>query len=330
MDTGTHFVMGASLFGLAHLDPTVISNPDTTQAVLFATVVGSQLPDFDTIYRLFGNTIYIKKHRGFSHSLPMTLIWPTLLTLALLFFFTDANLIHVWLWSWISVVIHVSIDCFNTYGTQAARPFSSKWIAWDIIHIFDPFIATILILGLSLWNLFHLDPGLLFLCLFAIILLYIIRKVWIHHKLLNWIKKKHPYSLRYKVSPTIRGRVWNVIVEDETVVKVGEVRGKNLLWTGHVSKKALHHPATLHSQSAESIAAFLSFTSYGYPQVLEIAHGYEVRWLDVRYHYKKNFPFIAVAILDRDYQLQYDFVGWMSDEQRQKKIKSYLTENHLD
>ena len=52
MDTATHFAMGIGLFGLAHLDPTLSSQPETAQAILVGTVIGSQAPDFDGLSRL--------------------------------------------------------------------------------------------------------------------------------------------------------------------------------------------------------------------------------------------------------------------------------------
>lgn len=86
MDTGTHIVMGLALGGIATLDPAVTANPATTHAVLFGTLIGSQAPDLDTILKLRNNANYIKNHRGITHSIPAVLLWPLLITGALLFF----------------------------------------------------------------------------------------------------------------------------------------------------------------------------------------------------------------------------------------------------
>lgn len=320
MDTGTHFVMGLGLFGLAQLDPVVAGNVATTHAVLVGTVIGSQTPDIDTLYRLKSNPAYIRNHRGWTHSLPMWLIWPMLLTLVLHFAFPGSNLLHLWLWCSIAVFIHVFIDLFNSYGTQALRPFTKKWIAWDIINIFDPFLFVLHIVGFVIWWIFPLYAGRTFGFIYALILLYLGWRTWVHHSWLNWLKKQVNAPGTYTVIPTARWRQWNCVYENQAEVRMGEIRSGKLLWTGQLTTGDLNHPATLHSRQAEAIDAFLSFTRHGYPQVIEHSFGYEVRWLDVRYHHKKHFPFIAVAILDTNYKVLHSFVGWMSEGQLEKKI----------
>ena len=80
MDTGTHFVMGIALGGLATLDPVVVDGSVTAQAVLVGTILGSQAPDIDTILKLRNNAVYIRNHRGITHSIPAVLLWPILIS----------------------------------------------------------------------------------------------------------------------------------------------------------------------------------------------------------------------------------------------------------
>ena len=53
--------------------------------------------------------------------------------------FSRSHLLHVWLWTQIAVFLHVFVDIFNAYGTQALRPFSKKWVALGVINTFDPY-----------------------------------------------------------------------------------------------------------------------------------------------------------------------------------------------
>src|SRR5690606_13085996 len=92
MDTGTHFAMGIGLFGLAHLDPAVTAHPVTAQAVLLGTVLGSQAPDFDGLFRFKGGAAYIRNHRGFSHSIPMIFVWTAFIVIILSFTHREASL----------------------------------------------------------------------------------------------------------------------------------------------------------------------------------------------------------------------------------------------
>lgn len=132
------FCYGMGLAGLSFVDPAVASHGTLAGAVMVATVLASQAPDADTALRLKDNALYIRNHRGITHSLPFLLLWPALITLVIgpLFGFTDVHsLSHIALWSFIGVAVHVFSDLFNTYGTQAARPFTEKWIAQHYPHL---------------------------------------------------------------------------------------------------------------------------------------------------------------------------------------------------
>lgn len=222
MDTATHLVMGIGLAGLSFVDPVVASDPKLAGAVMLATILGSQAPDADTALRLKDNAIYIRNHRGITHSLPFLILWPALIALVLgpLFGFTDlAALSHVALWGFIGVGVHVFSDLFNTYGTQAARPFTEKWIAWNIIHIFDPFIFGSHIAAILLWITGIVPPKPLFITLYACTILYYIWRTVVHARLTRNIKLKdihHNAGERYIVIPTISLKRWNVVKVKKT------------------------------------------------------------------------------------------------------------------
>jgi inner membrane protein len=323
MDTGTHLVMGIGLFALAHLDPALTHTP-TTHAVLAGTIIGSQAPDSDTVYRLINNTLYIKNHRGFSHSLPMFFLWPLLITAIIYLFLPEAHLLHLWLWTWLAVFIHIFIDLFNTYGTQALRPITKEWISWDILNIFDPFLFALHLVGFLMWFLLPAYPGQIFAIIYAIIILYVAWRTWTHQRLLEWVKKETAVKGQYLVTPTYQWDRWNVILVQPHQVRMGEIRQKQLLWTGHLSLQDQDHPAVIASKKASTVQAFLSFTSYGFPQVLKHSFGYEVRWLDVRYHHKRHFPFLAVVLLDQQLQIIDSYVGWKSKEQLERDAKQFM------
>lgn len=142
MDTTTHIVMGISLGGLATIDPVVASNPVMPGAVMACAIIGSQAPDFDTILKLRNNAVYIRNHRGLTHSIPAVLIWTLLISGVISLMVSGSDWLHLLLWTFIAVFLHVFVDIFNAYGTQALRPFSNRWIALGVINIFDPFIFT--------------------------------------------------------------------------------------------------------------------------------------------------------------------------------------------
>ena len=163
--------MGVAICGLALSDPIVSADAVTTSAVFSGIVIGSLIPDIDTVLKLRNNAVYIRHHRGITHSIPAVLLWPLLLTIVLSLIFPGSNFIHVWAWSFLAVFFHVFVDIFNSYGTQALRPFSKKWVAIGVINTFDPIIFTLHIIGISIW-LFGVNPIYPITIMYGIIFIY--------------------------------------------------------------------------------------------------------------------------------------------------------------
>ena len=44
----------------------------------------------------------------------------------------------------VSGLLHVFVDIFNSYGTQALRPISNKWIQLGVINTFDQLFFNIM------------------------------------------------------------------------------------------------------------------------------------------------------------------------------------------
>src|SRR5699024_3526157 len=90
-------------------------------------------------------------------------------------FVPEVNFLHLWLWTFLAVIIHVFVDIFNAYGTQALRPFSHKWFALGFINTFDPYIFFLHVAGIIAWVL-GADPGTTFLMIYGVIALYYIKR----------------------------------------------------------------------------------------------------------------------------------------------------------
>src|SRR5699024_6451492 len=128
MDTGTHIAMGVAIGGIATIDPVIQQDPIFFSAVIAGTIIGSHAPDFDTILKLKNNAVYLKHHRGITHSIPLVIFWGLLISSIIYFIVPGLPFLNIWFWTTLAVVLHVFVDLFNAYGTQAFRPFSKKWI----------------------------------------------------------------------------------------------------------------------------------------------------------------------------------------------------------
>ncbi|WP_127586637.1 metal-dependent hydrolase [Paenibacillus koleovorans] len=323
MDTGTHLVVGLGLAGLAYIDPVVASDTSTATAVLIGTVAGSQIPDSDGILRLKGNAAYIRNHRGKSHSLPAIAIWTTLLTLVLSLMFHSASILHIGLWVFIAVAFHVFTDLFNAYGTQAFRPFTEKWISWNIIHIFDPILFTGHVFAICLWTLRLAPPEVIFPSLYSLMAVYYVWRTTAHWLVGRKVKLQdihyHP-AHQYAIIPTIHLYVWNIVKsKGNGHYSLGEFKNGELRWIDDVD--CMSHEAIEASRQHPDVSAFLYFTRHACSEMKEHSWGYEVRWIDVRYRHRKQYPFVAVLLMDKDFRVMDSYVGWLNEGRVEKKLK---------
>lgn len=322
MDTGTHLVFGLGLAGLAHIDPVVAQDSTVAAAVLFGTLLGQQAPDLDTVCRMKSNALYIRQHRGTSHSLPAILMWALLITAGIGIIVPGLPLWHVGFWVLLAVVVHVGSDMFNTYGTQALRPFTQRWISWNIIHIFDPFIFGSHVAAILLWAVGLGEPQVIFPVLYTLIALYYGWRT-LHHYLLERslpVKDKdYQPGDKYFLIPTVSLHAWNAVKRraDHTYA-IGDYKLNRLQWVDSV--KCDCHPAVDASKNHPDIEAFLYFSSFACAELREHPFGYEVRWADVRYRHRKQYPFVAVLLLDQDLNPLDSYVGWLSESRLHKKL----------
>ncbi len=323
MDSGTHLVFGLGLGGLAMIDPVLSSHAYGPVAALLGTVAGANAPDLDTLLRLKSNAAYIRHHRGLSHSVPAVLGWSAIITLALALAFPDIPWWHLGFWVLLSVVVHVFTDLFNAYGTQAYRPFSKKWVRWNIIHIFDPFLFSSHLLAIIMWAAEIADPRVIFPVLYALIAVYYVWRTIVHKRITRKIPLADPKKRkgdRYTAIPTLSPYRWNVVRESEDgLYGIGEWEFGRLQWLDTL--RCENHPAAEASKTNPDVQAFLSLTPFPCASVRLKTWGYEVRWQDIRYRHRRQYPFVAVVLMDFSFAPLQSYVGWLSEERLEKRLR---------
>lgn len=322
MDTGTHVVMGLALGGLATLDPVVAGSAATATSVMIGTVVGSQAPDIDTVLKLRNNAVYIRNHRGITHSIPAVLLWPVGITAIVYLFFPEANLLHLWLWTFLAVFLHVFVDIFNAYGTQALRPFSAKWVALGVINTFDPYIFGLHVVGLVIWAL-GVDPGYTFLGVYGVLVAYYIVRFITQRRVLREVRAIIPDATDIIISPTMKFHQWRIAVMNKHQFFVGRAHDNHVTILDQFNRvKVPESPVIEAAKKDDNLAAFLSFSPVYRWEVDEYDDYYEVKFIDLRYRSKDHYPFVAVVQLDRDLNIKSSYTGWIfSEEKLRKKLE---------
>ncbi len=323
LDTGTHIVMGFGLGALATLDPVVANSEITAQAVLIGTIIGSQAPDVDTILKIRNNAVYIRNHRGITHSIPAVLLWPILITLVISLFFPNSNIIHVWLWTFLAVFLHVFVDIFNAYGTQALRPITPRWVALGLINTFDPFIFGIHVVGLILWA-FGANPGYTFIVIYCIMIGYYFARFKEQRMVKNAVQLKIRHTRKIILSPTMRYRKWKVAIMTEDKFYVARCTNGQIQIVDTFDRVPLpDHPAIDVAKKDKNLAAFLSFSPIYRFEIQEDKDFCEVKFIDLRYRSNGHYPFVAVVHLDNHLNITNSYTGWIfSEEKLRKKMKA--------
>lgn len=319
MDTGTHFVMGIALGGLAMADPAVADSNVTAQAVMMGTIIGSQAPDIDTILKLRNNAVYIRNHRGITHSLPAVLLWPLLVSGFTFLLFPEANLLHLWLWTFLAVFLHVFVDIFNAYGTQALRPISSRWLALGVINTFDPFIFGIHTAGLILWG-FGFPPAQTFIAIYVTLFIYYIARFREQAFVKRAVRQQIPDARKIILSPTMRYHRWKIAVVSEKFFYVAAADNGHVKIFDRFERKPLPDSPILHKAKYDkNLAAFLSFSPVYRWEIEQKDHYYEVRFIDLRYRSNGFYPFVAVVHLDDQLNILNSYTGWIFSEAKLRK-----------
>jgi len=324
VDTGTHVVMGIALGGLATLDPVVAGSHATAVSVLIGTIAGSQIPDIDTVLKLRNNAIYIRNHRGVTHSIPAVILWPLLITAVIYPFFSGASLLHLWAWTFAAVFIHVFVDIFNAYGTQALRPFSSKWVALGVINTFDPIIFAIHVIGIFIWIL-GAKPGVTFLIMYAVIIAYYVRRYLAKMKVLKDVKGLIPDATEVIIAPTMRFHQWRIAAMNKKEFFVGRSVNQQVeILDRFIRVPVPNTPVIEAAKKDKNLSAFLSFSPVYRWEVDEYSDFYEVRFIDLRYRSNGHYPFVAVVQLDFDLKPISSYTGWVFSEKKLRKKLSII------
>ena len=312
MDTASHLLFGATLGGLALLDPIVAQQPVLAHAIIAATLIGSHAPDFDTVVRLKSYSAYIRIHRGITHSIPALFIWPLLISVPISSYF------HIWsqfsfvfLWAMGAVVFHVFLDWFNVYGVQCFRPLSNKWKHLDILSLFEPFLFAMHGMGAVIWSLTGTtgQTGWLFLWIYTATFLYILLRAYQHRAAVHKVRGILGGKGTFQVLPTWQWNRWQIVMESDELFQTGVMKRGELI-IKDIYYKSPSDSIVQASLSADGVKAFLYFAQRVHFSCKEEDDGYVVKWRDVRFWYNHQLPFGVDVRLDRNLNVVNHSLGW--------------------
>ncbi|RKP56925.1 metal-dependent hydrolase [Cohnella endophytica] len=312
MDTGSHLLFGATLAGLAFVFPAVSSDPQLAAAALTVSLVGSHAPDLDSVTRLFGNDVYLKLHRSYSHSVAAWPLWAVAI-----------GSLAAWAWGagehWAllcgvalaAVVLHVAFDYTNAYGVQSLLPFNKEWHHLDALVLTDPFLVFIHAgaVMISLSNGLA-DPALPCGVAWAVSIVYIGWRALHHRLIVRRIRRRFRRWRAVHVLPGLWWYRWQYVVQTDTGHEMGEISGRRILPSESLPFGE-SHACIEATRNASSVRTLLGYAKRQHASWTSLpGGGYRVTWTDLRFWRPGKLPYRAEVWLDDQFNVRRECIGW--------------------
>jgi len=133
-----------------------------------AGVLAALSPDADYILRLFGEEIFLRYHRGITHSLILLPVYSLFGAILFRRLYKTEKFLPLYLLCFLSLLSHVFLDLMTSFGTMALVPVTDRRLTWDLVFIVDLYFTGILFIPLLLGHLikrYKIELGILSLCL---------------------------------------------------------------------------------------------------------------------------------------------------------------------
>lgn len=289
MDPITHGLVGVLIGSKAAGGLTI------TNGALIASTLGAIAPDFDIIGQFWGDYVYLKQHRVFSHSIPGLFIISLGLSALLSMFFPE-SFSALFLWTFLGALSHSVMDLFNSYGVSIFWPLEKKKRTLSLLTVFDPLLC-ILLVGAIAYGSWGFTVPALYICLRFLL------RYWTLYVVSKRLKK---YSCtRIFILPSlISSFKWDFIAiapGKKIVGRVGMFRKRMRVLSSLIPIKS-----DLEKVLSESILGrvFGEFTPFMHIECERVEDKLVARFMDLRYYIKDRFLHNGTIIFDEDMNVE--------------------------
>lgn len=294
MDPITHGVIGAAISAFSG-QSVAIDNPVTIGAA-----IGAMSPDIDFVVRLFSNDmVYLKHHRGMTHSVPFLALFSVIITSALYFMFPEMNVFTVFIFTLLGAISHTVFDILNSYGAMLLK----KKKKLSLLTLYDPFIS-VLALYLIIVRQHNILSYTSVLFLFAA---YLVFRSLIKRSVFRTISKMyadHGKIDKVTILPSLKFFYkWDFIVSTST---------HNIVGVYNTIKKEEQIVKKYRKKNIEMMDVFKSsnlgkyFTDFSSNYHVEYTKGMDnitLKIIDLRYYFRDNFMHHGTLILDENHKI---------------------------
>jgi len=138
---------------------------------LITGVLSALSPDADYILRLFGEEIFLRYHRGITHSLILLPVFSLVGAILFRWLSKTEKFLPLYLLCFFSLLSHILLDLLTSFGTMALVPVTDWRLTWDLVFIIDFYFTGILLVPLLLGHFirrYKTELGILSLCLLVL------------------------------------------------------------------------------------------------------------------------------------------------------------------
>lgn len=291
MDPITHGAIGAAISSYSGTGVS-LDNPVTIGAV-----IGAMIPDIDVVTRFFyDDLVYIRHHRGMTHSIPFLLGFSIIITAGLYLFFPEMNIFQTWLFTFLGAMSHTLFDTLNSYGAKVLR---KKWKA-SLLTLYDPIIAVMTLLLIFSARMNLLSYWMIAVGFFVYLYLRLRMKRNAKEHILNHYAEKYSVE-KITLMPALKVFYkWDYIVYTDRSIIVGAYNPFGNEYKEVVRKKreACHIMPTFLKTKAGRY--FAEFSPDLHIERIDHHEHNAYRITDLRYHFKDEFMHHATMTIDDD------------------------------
>lgn len=291
MDPISHGIVGAAIGAAGGLDVS-LTNP-----YFLATIMGAVSPDLDIVYQCWGDWIYLKHHRGFSHSLPGLFCFAFLTGGILSLLFPASSFFMLFFWALVGTLSHTFLDLLNSYGVMLLYPFSRKKYTLNLLMITDPFL---LLGGMAMVFCGYYGWPFLYLALILLIS-YLIIRLFMRRRAERLIRHYYGgYLTRLVVMPAFIGIVkWDFIATVQNKNIVGQINLLNCKITVYKKLKLISEEIIEKLEQTKIGKIFREFTPLFHIEYFLEGNKIIGRFIDLRYFVKNRFLHHGTVIMDK-------------------------------
>lgn len=293
-------------------------------------VLAALSPDSDFILRLFGQEIFLRYHRGITHSLIFLPIFSLFLAILFQRFSRIDRFLYFYLLCFFSLLSHILLDLMTSFGTMALVPLTDLRLSWDLVFIVDPYFTGILLIPFLLAYLLKRYKRALGVLSLSLLIPYVGLCISNHHHALSMAnssveeKGLHPNIVAALPQPLSPFK-WVLFIDTgDTLYQSfidlntkGDNRHntKNMVW-----KKWPDSPWIEKALKLPGVGFYMWFARFPVAVVRDMANGHHlVEFIDLRFDIMNGrIPFT--------YRVEFDREGIVILE-RFTTINSYLEDN---